>query len=885
MTERWLRWFQPTRRDPKRDVDDEIQFHLEARVADLVSRGVPSDDARRQALSEFGDAEAVRADTLRIDERIMRRDRRADWISEFIRDARVGLRSLLRTPAYTATTVLCAALGIGVTGAIVSASYAILVRPLPYPHDEQLVVIYSDNTVRGYKNVNISWPDFVAWRDRNTTFSGIGLWTWNSNTITGGSGDAERVTSSEISPNLFAILGVHPAIGRLFLPSDDERGRAPVALISHRLWERRFGGDSTLVGRTVTLDGRATTVVGVMPSGFNFPDRGDVWVPFITDPAQEAHSNRGYAGAIGRIKPGVTFDQAAADLHRIDALLAREFPNENYGWQAGVLTMRDDLVGDLRRPLQVFLVAVAMVLLTVCANLANLMLARGAVRWREVAIRAALGASRGRIARQLMTESVVTSGIGGVLGIAIAWWGVRLLRFAFPDQTPPFFVRLGLDAVSIAFIALIAILTGILFGSVPAWRTSRANLDPSLREGSRGAGSGLHRSRLRAALVVSEIALSVVLMVGAALLARSYKNLAASDLGFDEHNVLSARITLPATDYATRSEVAAFYQRLLADLRRLPNVVSVGSAQGVPFSGWNVQGYVQVAGTPTPRRGEELVAHYQLVSSDYFKTIGVPLLRGRWFTDADRDSLNPVTLVNELMVAKAFGGQDPIGKRIGRGEGDKHPATVIGVIKDFRHYRLPEPMGPAMYQPYAMDPRRQQTVVIRTSHDHPQSLIPELRNAVRAIDKRVALYQVETFDEVVSRSLWRQRLQGSVVSIFAALALCLACVGLYGVISYAVAQRTRELGVRIALGASRARVVWLVARQSARLVLVGVAAGLVGAYFAVGLLASLLYGVRPTDPGTFALVPAILALVALVAAVIPAARAARVDPIIAMRAE
>ena len=884
MSDRWLRWFQPTRRDPQRDVDEEIQFHLDARIADLVSRGASPDDARHQALSEFGDADAVRADTLRIDERILRRERRADWISEFIRDARLGFRSLLRTPAYAITTVLCAALGIGVTGAIVSASYSILVRPLPYPHDEQLVTIYSDNPGRGYKSVNISWPDFVDWRDRNQTFSGIGIFTWNSNTITGGSGDAERVTGSEISPNLFAILGVRPALGRLFLPNEDDRGRAPVTLISHRLWLRRFGGDSTLVGRTIDLDGRAHTVVGIMSPGFNFPDRGDVWVPFKTDPALERHGNRGYAGAIGRIKPGVTVAQASADLHRIDALLAREFPDENEGWEAGVLTMRDDLVGELRTPLEVFLVAVAMVLLTVCANLANLMLARGAARGREVAIRAALGASRGRIVRQLMTESIVTAVLGGVLGIAIAWWGVRLLRFAFPDQSPPFYVTLGLDAVAIAFIVLITLLTGILFGSVPALRTARTNLDATLREGSRGAGSGLHRSRLRSALVVSEIALSVVLMVGAALLARSYKNLAGSDLGFDEHHVLSARITLPSSDYATRGEAAAFYQRLLTDLRRRPDVVSVGSAQGIPFSGWNVQGEAHVEGAPPPKRGQELIAHYQYVTPDYFKTIGVSLVRGRWFNDADRDSLNPVVLVNELMVAKAFGGRDPIGKRIGS-SGSDHPATVVGVIKDFRHYRLPEPMGPAVYYPYASYPGRQQTVVVRTTHDHPQTLIPELRAAVRSIDKRVALYQVQTFDEVVSRSFWRQRLQGNVVSVFAALALGLACIGLYGVISYAVAQRTRELGVRIALGASRGRVVWLVGRQSARLVIAGVAFGLIAAYFAVGLLSSLLYGVRPTDPGTFALVPGVLAVVAFLAAVIPAARAARVDPIIAMRSE
>jgi putative ABC transport system permease protein len=609
-----------------------------------------------------------------------------------------------------------------------------------------------------------------------------------------------------------------------------------------------------------------------------------LWTPFSVNPAEEARDNRGYAGAIGRLTPGTTLEQARADLHRIDANLAREFP-ENEGWRAELTPLRDDLVGDLRRPLEVFLAAVAMVLLIVCANVANLMLARGATRSREVAISTALGASRGRIARQLLAESILTAAIGGVLGIGIAWWGVRLLRFGFPDQVPPFYVRLGLDATTVAFIAAITLFTGLLFGSAPAFRGSRADLNGLLREGTRGAVGGLHRSRLRGALVVGEIALSVMLMIGAVLLARSYRNLAGTDLGFDEHHALSARITLGGGDYTTRAAAGAFYQRLLEDLRRLPGVTVVGSAQGIPFTGWDVQAGTTIDGAPPPKRGEELVSHYQYVTPDYFKAIGVPLIRGRWLTDADRDSLNPVVLVNQQLATRAFGGGDPIGKRVRIG-GDEEPlATIVGEVRDFRHYRLPQPMGPAIYFPYASRPGRQQTIVIRTTREDPSSLIPELRAVVRAIDPRVALYQVQTLEENVSRSLWRQRLQGSVVGIFAVLAFALACIGLYGVISYAVAQRTRELGLRIALGAPRRSVVWLVARQSARLVGMGVAIGLAGAYVSVRLLESLLYGMRPTDPETFALVPAALAVVALVAAVIPAVRATRVDPIIAMRAD
>jgi putative ABC transport system permease protein len=384
---------------------------------------------------------------------------------------------------------------------------------------------------------------------------------------------------------------------------------------------------------------------------------------------------------------------------------------------------------------------------------------------------------------------------------------------------------------------------------------------------------------------VGEIALSVVLMVGAVLLARSYRNLEGTELGFDERHVLSARITLGNGDYTTRASAAQFFQRLIDDLRRLPGVEAVGSAQGIPFSGWNVQASVAFEDAQSPKAGEEFISHYQYVTPDYFKAIGVPLVRGRWLTDADRDSLHPAVLVNEQMVAKGFGGRDPIGKRLHIG-GDQEPiATVVGVVKDFRHYRLPQRMGPAIYYPYATYPGRQQTIVIRTSRDDPHYLIPQLRGTVRAIDPRVALYQVQTLRENVERSLWRQRLQGSVVVIFAFLAFGLACVGLYGVISYVVAQRTRELGVRIALGASRGHVLRLVGVQSGRLVISGIALGLLGAYFGVGVLESLLYGIHAKDLATFALVPLALAAVALIAAVIPATRATRVDPIVAMRAE
>jgi putative ABC transport system permease protein len=878
----WLRYFEFWRRNPRLDARDEIGFHLDMRVKDLVARGRTPEQAKEQARREFGDVHAVERQVERIDTRMIQREARTEWLGELTRDVRVGLRSLRNSPAFAVTAVLCAALGIGVTTAIVSAAYSILIRPLPYADADRLIALYGENTVRGYRGSNISWPDYVSWREQNKAFDAIGMWTWSTATLSDAGAEAERVEGAQVAANLFDLLGVRPALGRLFLPGEDAPGSPRIALLSDRVWRRRFGADSTIVGKSIIADGRQVMVVGVMKPGFNFPARGDLWVPFTVNAATENRSNRFYAGAIGRMKPGVTIEQARADLHSIDAELQRQFP-ENQGWRAELTPMRDDLVGDLRQPLRVFLWSVALVLLMVCANVANLLLARGAVRSREIAVRTALGASRSRLARQLMTESLLVAGIGGALGVVIAWWTVRLLRFGFPDATPPFFIDLSLDATALLTILGVAMLTGVLFGILPTLRGTHVDLNSALRDGTRGGGDGVRRSRLRSMLVVGEVGLSIMLMIGALLLMRSYRNLQGTNLGFDQEGIVSARMSLPSAEYPTRSHSLAFYERLLDRLQQIPGVTNVGSAQGIPFSGWNVQGQLAVEGAPRAERGQELVSHFQAVSPDYLKAIGVPLVAGRWFTAADRDSVAPVALVNETLVKRAFGGSNPIGKRISVA-GDEF-ATIVGVVKDFRHYRLPEPMGPAAYYTMATWPSRMQTVVLRTTARDPLDLVPTLRMAVREIDPKVALYETRTMEQQVSRSLWRQRLQGNVLAIFATLSLVLACIGLYGVISYAVTQRTRELGVRIALGASRRNVLLLVFGQSGRLVIGGVVVGLAGAYFGVRILDTLLYGVDAKDPMTFAIVPALLATVALIAAVIPARRAAKVDPIIAMRAE
>lgn len=886
MSDPRTRAFEPPRRDPRRDVDDEIRFHVESRIEELVARGMPPAEARTRAEVEFGDAARVRAETVQIDERMARRRGRMEWLGDWVRDARVALRSLRRTPAFTVTAVLCAALGIGVTAAVVSAAYNILLRPLPYRDADRLVSIYSERPSRGERGVNISYADYLSWREGTRAFADIGMWTWYDATL-GTGGDPARYSGGRVTANLFPILGIRPQLGRTFAPDEETVGRDRVALISDRLWRERFGADRTLVGRTVVIDGVATVVVGVMPPGFNFPGRGDFWVPLALDPAREGHANRYHAGAIGRLKDGVAFERGVADLRAIDARLAHDFPRENEEWRADLVPMRDDLVGNLRQPLVVFLWAVGLVLLMVCANIANLTIARTANRAREVAVRAALGASRARIARQLAVESLCVAALGGLLGTAIAWAGVHLLRYGFPDQAPPSYVKLELDGTALGVVALVTLVTGVLFGVLPALRVPSGQEQGVLREGGRGASGGLHRSRLRRTLVVGEITLSVVLMIGAILLARSYRKLTSTDLGFAEHGALTVQLILAEADYPTGAQAVAFESRLLERLRALPGVTSVGAAQGLPMTGWQVQSSASVEGAPAPtRREDELDVHFQYTTPDFFKAMGVGLVRGRWLTDADRDPAHPVVLVNERFVQQALGGKDPIGQRVRLG-GDTVGAPIVGVVRDFRQYSLSEPMGMAVFFPIASATgffSRSISIVMRTAGD-PVQLAPALRAAVKEVDPRIPVDRVQTLDEVVARSIWRQRLQGDVLGIFAAISLLLACIGLYGVVSYAVAQRTRELGVRMALGASRGSVAWMVLGQSGRLVGAGLAAGVLLALAGGKLLEGLLYGVQATDPATFVAVPAGLALVALLASAVPVRRATQVNPIVAMRAE
>jgi predicted permease len=871
------------RADVRGEVDEELAFHLEMRVRDLVAAGMSPPAARAAAERDFGDVRAVRAQCITIDERLQRRERRVEYMSDLWNDLRFATRALRAAPGFALTALLCVALGVCATTTIFSAVHGILIRPLPYRDADRLVAVYAENVARGYHGSNISYPDYVSWRDGSRTLESLGIWTWTSHALSGAGGEAERVDGAAVAANLFPLLGVRPRLGRGFAPGEEQRGRDRVVLLSDGLWRRRYGGDPSVVGRTITVDALPYVVVGVMPPRFQFPARGELWVPFATEEWMLGRGNRGLAGAIGRLGPGVTLAQARADLATVSARLEKDHPEENHGWAAEVLPLRRDLVGDLRTPLLVFLGAAALVLLIACANVANLMLARGAARQRELAIRAAIGAGGGRLVRQILAESLLVAVLGGAVGAALATFGVALLRRASP-QGLPFYMTLELDPTALAFALLVSLATGVAFGAVPALRGARVNLNASLRDGTRGAGEGVERSRLRSGLVVAEVALSLVLMVGAGLLIRSYRALEGTNLGFDERGVLTMRVSLPETKYPERARRLAFYEALFARLSALPGVTVVGSARGIPFSGWDVQAGMMVEGKPAPRQGEGLDVHYQWVTSGYFPALRVPLLRGRALAATDRDTAALVGVINETFAKRAFPGEDPVGKRVRTGTGDPW-VTVVGVVGDIRHYRLPQPMGPAIYFPYASGPTHTQTLTIRTTLADPLALAPAVRAAVRDLDPDVPVYQVLTLEQQVSRSLWRQRMQGQVLGIFAALALLLAVVGIYGVISYAVAQRTRELGVRIAMGASRRQVLALVLGQGARLALAGVALGLLGALALSRVIASLLYEVDALDPVTFGAVPLLLAAVALLATWVPARRATRVDPLIAIRGD
>lgn len=797
-----------------------------------------------------------------------------------LRDLRYGMRSLLKRPGFTVVALIALALGIGANTAIFSLVNAVLLRPLPFNEPDRLVWMWG-NIRNGGNRASVSPLDFLDYRKQNTTFENFAAsFSVPLPVNLTGSGEPERLTGAAVTGDYFQALGVQPALGRTFQLENEATGSDQVAVLSYGVWQKRFGGDPGIVNRSITLDGKTFVVLGVMPRDFSFPQSTEIWVPIPFDSKPGLKQRKAhFLRPIGRLKPGVTMAQAQADTDAIARRLEQAYPDSNTGWNLRLVSLREQLVGNTRPTLFILFGAVGFVLLIACANVANLLLVRAATREREIALRTALGAGRWRIMRQMITESVLLSLIGGALGSVLAIWGVELLVTLSADNIPST-AQVKIDANVLGFTLLISLVTGVLFGLAPALRTMKLNLVESLKEGGRTGSDGMQRNRTRGVLVVLESAVAVVLLIGAGLLVRSLLRLQDTNPGFDAHNVLTMRIDLPDTKYPTPEKPANFFKQFETRVGSLPGVETVGLISELPLSGQPNDMPYTVEGRPTTSPDDGYDDDFRRVNQDYFKAMRIPLLRGRNFTDQEVQQSAKILIVSDLLVRRVFPNEDPIGKRLIMSFGNQ-PFEIIGVVGDVRHRALESQPRPMMYMPHC---DRSMNAVIRTQND-PASLAGAVRNEVRQIDSDQPVAAVKTMEQWMATSVAGPRYRTTLIGLFALLALVLASTGIYGVMSYSVTQRTHEIGVRMALGAGQFDVIRLVVQQGMLLVLLGVALGLMGAFALTRVLATLLFGVTAKDPLTFVIVSVLLAFVAFIACYIPARRATRVDPLIALRYE
>ncbi len=790
-----------------------------------------------------------------------------------LNDIRYGIRGLRKRPGFTTVAVLTLALGIGTNSAIFSVLNTVLLRPLPYADADRIVRI--DET-EGKGGMGVSPPNLLDFQQQNQKFESVAGYT-GGNFILTHAGDPLRIQSCAISADLFSVLGVKPLIGRSFLAADEKPGQDRVALISYGLWQRRFAGDHSLLQKQITLDGLSYTVVGVMPSGFEFPiqpERVEVWTPL--EQPEDLAQLRGahYLDVVGRIKTGVTLAQARADVEAIASRIAQQYPKEVSG-KTTVVPLKEDLVGQVQPYLLMLAGAALLVLLIAVANVASLTLARTAERQKEIALRTALGASKSRVVRQLLTESLILSFVGGLAGVALASWCTGFLAAIAPADLP----RLQMayvDGRVLLFALAISVISGLLLGLIPAWRSANTDLQTRLKEGETRSASA-PRQALRKALVVSEVSLALVLLCGAGLLIRTIWKLNSVNPGFDPDNVLVAELVLPKTKYRDAGQQTLFFQQLIERIQTSPGIESAGGTSNLPLSGTNMIFLASVEGRSLP-------ASFRAVSQDYFRTMRIPLLKGRWFDDHDTAESQPVVVINETMARQISPDyEEALGKRIKHGF-KSQVAEVVGVIGDVKYAGLDQQTKPEMYAPFAQRAWPFMRVVARSKSD-PSLVAATIREAVRAVDKDQPVDKLTTMSSVVSASIVSRSFYMQLLGTFAALAFILAAIGIYGVVSYSVAQRTREIGIRVALGARRKDVLGLVLKEALRLTAVGVGLGLIGAFAATRVLRSLLFEVKPTDPATFICLSLLLTLVALLASYIPARRATRVDPLVALRYE
>ena len=868
-----------------RDIDEEMRLHVEMETEANVERGMSPAEARRAALRSFGNYDRARDEAYVV--------RGGGLMETFLQDVRYGARMLARNKGFTAVAVLTLALGIGANTAIFSVVNELLLRPLPYRDAERLAMLW-EVTPEGRRQNTTSRANFAAWREQSRSFEGMAAFSDQRVNLTGG-GEPEEVSVQFATPELFRVLGVEPALGRALVEEDARAGSAGVVL-SHGLWQRRFGGDPQIIGKPVTLNGNPVTVVGVMPAGFQWHIRhrsgtgrpAEVWAVLTMPKAGEEGANwRGrFLSVVGRLKPGVSFEQADAELKTIEGRLGQDSPRFNKGYGAEVIPLRDQFVGNVRPALWILLGAVGFVLLIACANVANLLLSRAAAREKEIALRTALGARRSRIVRQLLTESVLLALMGSLLGLALAWWGIKALVAISPRDLVNL-QGVGLNLTVLAWTLVISLLTGIIFGLAPALEATRLDLNDSLKEGGKGAGGQSARSRgLRGALVVTEVALALVLLTSAGLMVKSFGRLRKIDTGFNTDNVLTMVLRLPAAKYKDDPQYVAFFRQALERIRALPGVRSAGMVNFLPLYGGlgSATGFT-VKGRPAPPPGEGPSANVRVADGGYFGTMGIPLLRGRNFADFEDAEPRHVVLVSESLARTHFPGEEPLGKRITVFMSENPvPTEIVGVVGDVRYDSLTDQAEPTVYMPHPELTYEFMTLVIRTSGE-PAEMAPAVRRVISAIDPDQPVSDVRTMNQVMADTVARARFNTLLLGLFAGLATLLSAIGIFGVMNYSVTLRTREIGLRMALGAQPGRVLMLILRQGLLLTLVGIGIGLAGALALTRLMSSMLFGVDATDPATFAAIVALLALVSLVACYIPARRATRVDPLIALRYE
>jgi len=801
-------------------------------------------------------------------------------MDNLLNDLRYGLRMLLKKPGFAAVAVLTLALGIGANTAIFSVVYGLLLRPLPFPHSDQLVMVFTKTSQ--IKRDGLAYPDLQDFREQSRLFSEMCGFVPQSVNLTG-SEEPIRVRGGFVSADFFRMLKVEPAVGRGFLPGEDQPGVGRVVVVNHNLWQNRYGADPGLIGRSMILNGEVFTVAGIMPESFRFPlDEIEVWIPLPYYPNFSLDRKVSSAAVIGRLKPGASIDQAGAEMNSIASALAAQYPETNSDRSVSLLPFQELLVEDARPALLILLGSVGLVLLIACANVGNLLLARGVTREKEIVLRVALGASRNRIIRQLLTEGVLLSMAGGLLGLLLGSLGLDLLSAIGPADLVST-RTIHLDMPVLAFTLTLSVLTGLIFGLAPALKFSKPNLIESLNEGGRSSSQGSARSRIRSALVVAQVGMAMVLLIASGLLIKSLIGLLKVEPGFDARNVLTLEYRVPRNKYPKGEQQWNFHKQVVERTSALPGVKSAAVVRGLPFSGNGGSTNFVLLDRAEPPAGEEPRAQANLADTHFFDTLGIPLLRGRGFTDHDLADSAPVVVINRAMALRYWPDGDPLGKQVRINE-IKTTAVIVGIVGDVKQYSLEDPVVPQIYAPYAQSPFIFATLVVRAETD-PMSLANAVRGAVWSVDKDQPVWKVRTIQSLLDGSVGQRRFLMQLLGGFSVLALLLATIGIYSVITYSVSQRTREIGIRVALGADRGNIVKLVVGHGMVLASVGVAGGVGVALVLTRFLASLLFRVSPTDITTFGVVSLVLAAVALLACLIPARRATKVDPIIALRCE